>query len=392
MKTAYEILDRLSRFSPEVRQDLREKENLRQIGSILTGDQIPNFAYEEQAPQEIQKSKMRQLFALGTPEAFKAAQSLNTPASLFEGSGFSAQIANKRYMQYLQAGVPPQEAETRAINDALSTQSTIVTTPDGTYSIPKNGLPPIGGAGPQRPIQQPNPTTNTIDSTRISGRSQDEEKPNIVLPNPVKDPFGGYKIGPGKKLTETEKNDLRGERDELVSSIQATDELIQKLEDSPSLGGALGHVRHIAESAIGISSQLPGLGMVPQVASKIPGLEGLTEAKQSVSGTEPLLGRIATGLARSRYGSGRLPVDYVKEARKSIQTRGAFGTKQATDALKQVRGELSNSLQMLESRAKEAEFNLNAPDVGKGPDSIEDMRTIGTKTYIKIKGKWMEKP
>ena len=160
------------------------------------------------------------------------------------------------------------------------------------------------------------------------------------------------------QITSGEKAKTRTSRDQLTEGLSAVNELITKIEEDPTRAGILGFGRGIAETTGGV---------VSDVASLIPGFEGVQQAVEgiqpklgeSIRGLRPLQNRLATGLARSRFGdSGRIPVQQLELARGDVNIADATSGRQTLDSLRQVRKELQDSLNALVGRSAEAGFDL----------------------------------
>lgn len=62
-------------LQPILQQQMQAKQ-LADVGNVLAGSGIPEFAFKEQTPEQIAQAKQRQLAALGNPTAFQALQQL----------------------------------------------------------------------------------------------------------------------------------------------------------------------------------------------------------------------------------------------------------------------------------------------------------------------------
>lgn len=62
-------------IQPILQQQMQAKQ-LSDVGNVLAGTGIPEFAFKEQTPEQIAQAKQQQLAALGNPTAFQALQQL----------------------------------------------------------------------------------------------------------------------------------------------------------------------------------------------------------------------------------------------------------------------------------------------------------------------------
>lgn len=264
-------------------QELQQRQ---QLGNILAGQSIPQFlrpgGAEALSPEELQRTQLEQLSALGTPGALEIVR-----------------------------------------QQAPLTQK------------------------PQAPLSTVGKIQADINAGRISpqaGRAaiQRQTQPRAPL----------------VQISSGEKAKTRTSRDQLTEGLTAVNELIAKIEEDPTRAGILGFGRGVAETAGGV---------VSDVASFIPGFEGVQKTVEglqpklgeSIRGLRPLQNKLASGLARSRFGeSGRIPVQQLELARKDVNIAEATSGRQTLDSLRQVRKELQSSLDALIGRAGEAGFAL----------------------------------
>jgi len=85
----------LSELALQANQALEEenKRKLQEMGGVLTGSQIPEYALREMSPDRIDQTKASQLLSIGTPEAVAAANEfIETPKSRMEKERFGAEI------------------------------------------------------------------------------------------------------------------------------------------------------------------------------------------------------------------------------------------------------------------------------------------------------------
>lgn len=81
----------------KLREEEERKMQLKSLGGILAGSQIPAFAFKEQSPEQIQQAKSLQLAELGTPEAVNLInQMVDTPEKALERKLYESKIGQEK--------------------------------------------------------------------------------------------------------------------------------------------------------------------------------------------------------------------------------------------------------------------------------------------------------
>lgn len=100
-------------FDPERRKAMEQQKQLAAIGSVLSGQQTPQYlrpgmTTDSLTPDQFEQEKVRQLFALGSPEAAKVALNfVETPESRLNAENVKSQIAARN----AQLGMQREELE-----------------------------------------------------------------------------------------------------------------------------------------------------------------------------------------------------------------------------------------------------------------------------------------
>jgi len=288
-----------------------------------------------------------QRFAETGERVFPGAQAEETEGP-FRGTGFQAQLVNQRTKDLITAGLPPDRARQKAINDVLATQSDILTTDRGTFAVPRRGFAPIQEqipTGDRLPLQQPAPIP----------------APGVlpgVLPGV---PAGARLLAPPKGISKKAQSQFRTSRDQLRGGITAVGKLIAEIEESPTKAGLVGGGREILETTLGVGgdilSLLPGFGLVKQAVKALTPVP-----EETIKALKPLQNKLITAIARARLGAtGRLTDVLLKAAREDTTIKGKTSSAAVLGALRQIEKELNDSLLSLGGRAEEAGFELPAP-------------------------------
>jgi len=236
-------------------------------------------------------------------------------------------------------GLTPQQSQQLQLNELAG-----LATPESLKIL--QGISPLA----QKPVTAASPLgklRQDLTNKKITQEGFDKAKKKLLAPR-----------APLVQITSGEKAKTRTSRDQLTEGLAAVNELISKIEEDPTRAGILGFGRGIAETAGGVISD---------VSSFLPGFEGVQKSVEglqpklgeSIRGLRPLQNKLASGLARSRFGdSGRIPVQQLELARKDVNIAEATSGRQTLDSLRQVRKELQTSLESLVGRAGEAGFDL----------------------------------
>lgn len=309
----------------------------------------------------------------------RVAQDLGLPQEIAAGAQSVGQLRD------LYQTMNPQ-AEIREVDGAL-----VRVGQDGQVQTLIESKKPAGFEGTSLEAQALNTYLNSLPPEQREAEKQRLAQQRLTRPEVYESASGmvverpGYSLGALQSITEPrqqeqaqpekssfrpqftrkERTDILSARSQLGKALENTEKLIKEVQEDPSLAGAVGLGRTAAESIGGAATDIAdvlGVEELGNLGRKISG-----DADRQAARTSPVETSIATGLARARFGPGRLPVDEIQQARKNIQLRGLGSSAQALSRLQAVREELMSEMKRYEQQLglEQPAEDIQIPDGGE---------------------------
>lgn len=204
----------------------------------------------------------------------------------------------------------------------------------------------------------------------------------VIINSRTGEPIADLGIAPPSRQEVGEPGQFTGTKTQVGEDIRELDfvdnfttkldEMIQRVEEDPTLVGAVGSVRRFGQTASGVAEDLGSVfgdtfvGGIMEGAADIA--EGddteLTEEQKQELFNNPDISRLklfenslGLALARLRHPDGRVPVDVIKRSISDMQLTGFTSSKDVINRLKEVRDEMEKRRKNLRKRTKQPSEN-----------------------------------
>jgi hypothetical protein len=216
-----------------------------------------------------------------------------------------------------------------------------------------------------------------MDNSPELRRSKELDKPlspemagilGVGLGSTLRDVSGIVPPSPREQATQRERGRRQVQGEEQLTFIEEAsftlDELLEEIQEDPTLVGAAGGLRATGRTALNILSDF-GLDSIVDSARDLADTEtdlGLDDINdlfddETLSALGLIENSVGLILARLRTPTGRMPVDIIRRSINDVKLTGARGSDDVRVILERVQGQLSRRAKRIRDR-----FNIPEPE------------------------------